>query len=563
MSDFPDSSSFAAEAVSCRDEQAMRRQLAATPPISEYLTVGFSALGHKAAPLEVKASESASEHPSELHIEDLTVSGADRYIASINPAGVELECVLLEDVCYWMPPLFGCVESGVFRCGFPSSPCFPFLERLHLKTVINLLDRLPDEYATWLQEQGITYVHCPVKGNKLHCEEMDCARVRVALSLLMDKRRHPLLLHCRSGKHRTGALIGCLRMLQAWDLERACDEYVLFCKHKQRAVDKQYIERFDPRTLPACPHLPPAKHWAGWVPQDACARPSALEAAIQKGLISREQAAAGLRVSAIESGPDEPGGPFLPALIPAVLHLSTGLQAEVAGEEKTGVYVPFTRASAQYSAMVPKGSSPLALTSMPQLQAVLRGAGKEEQRVNGGPPASPRRHTQLPLLCATPASDRPCHGDACGASGPASPSPPLLAHLPDSKGASPILYVGAWRVEGGGDREAALVQVHSESSSQGSPSGDTHGGKEEQEGSSSARSGVSHGAETTCTTAAADAQEVTAASCRTVEQEASVHEAAALQASLLNHLVASSAASKAASRPPGLGGVFDRHTPSS
>ena len=35
-----------------------------------------------------------------------------------------------------------------------------------------------------------------------------------ALSILIDKRNHPVLVHCNKGKHRTGCLIGCMRKLQ-------------------------------------------------------------------------------------------------------------------------------------------------------------------------------------------------------------------------------------------------------------------------------------------------------------------------------------------------------------
>lgn len=152
-----------------------------------------------------------------------------------------------------------------------------------------------------------------------HCEEMDRGKVLQALRIMIDTRNHPVLLHCRSGKHRTGALTGCLRMvrtggcgqqrrcicscafklphapaaarhtfccpcaatanafmqLQHWDMERACDEYVRYCRHKQRSVDKAYIERFDPRTLQ--PFLPAVEHKPTWLPASATELPSKLE----------------------------------------------------------------------------------------------------------------------------------------------------------------------------------------------------------------------------------------------------------------------------------------------
>ena len=70
-------------------------------------------------------------------------------------------------------------------------------------------------------------------------------------------------------------------MLQHWSLEDACAEYVHFCRHKQREVDKQYIERFDPRTLADA--RPPSPFLAPWLSASCTEYPSALQAASQRG----------------------------------------------------------------------------------------------------------------------------------------------------------------------------------------------------------------------------------------------------------------------------------------
>lgn len=201
----------------------------------------------------------------------------------------------------------GVVEPGLYRAGYPKPDTFPFLAKLQLRTVINLLDKLPEDYEAFLREHEIRYVHLPVKGNKVHCEEMDRDRVALALSIIMDAQHHPVLVHCRSGKHRTGALIGCVRMLQRWSLEKACDEYVAYCKHKQREVDKQYVERFDPRTM--TDRAPPAQRLAPWLPPDCCVHPSALAIAIARGDLQPSEAVIGLRVRTSLPAPPEPGLP--------------------------------------------------------------------------------------------------------------------------------------------------------------------------------------------------------------------------------------------------------------
>ena len=243
--------------------------------------------------------------------------------------------VEIDNIHYSIPSLFGIVEDGVYRCGYPTPDQFPFLEQLRLKTVINLLDKLPIEYENFLNEHHIRYIHNAVKGNKAHCEEMDRKKVAYALSIIMDISNHPILIHCRSGKHRTGALVGCIRMLQRWTLENTCDEYVYYCKHKQRYVDKQYIERFDPRTLRLV--APPKTSYPAWLPSDCTEHASMLEEAIQRGEILPEDAEYGLPVSAMTKGPDEPGVIYQ-AVIRA--HVKAAVAAEAAANAHEKLTLP-------------------------------------------------------------------------------------------------------------------------------------------------------------------------------------------------------------------------------
>ena len=100
-----------------------------------------------------------------------------------------------EEFC--MPEQFGIVEHGLYRCAFPTPEMYSFLRRLRVRTVINLLDKFPTEYEAFVLGEGIQYLHAAVKGNKAHPEEMDRGKVRRALSVIMDARSHPVLVHCR------------------------------------------------------------------------------------------------------------------------------------------------------------------------------------------------------------------------------------------------------------------------------------------------------------------------------------------------------------------------------
>jgi hypothetical protein len=45
-----------------------------------------------------------------------------------------------------------------------------------------------------------------------------------ALRVILDRNRHPVLVHCNKGNHRTGCLIGCLRKLMHWSLTATFEE---------------------------------------------------------------------------------------------------------------------------------------------------------------------------------------------------------------------------------------------------------------------------------------------------------------------------------------------------
>jgi tyrosine-protein phosphatase SIW14 len=231
-----------------------------------------------APPLSDGGTDVASEGLASLPHEGEEVVGLEAggtVTVGAEPAAPQRCPILIQGDPFFLPEQFGVIEDGVYRGAYPTPDTYPFLARLGLRTVVNLLDKFTEEYRAFTSAAGITYVPLPVKGNKAHCEEMDRDRAATALALLLDVRHHPILVHCRSGKHRTGALVGCLRMLQAWSVDEACTEYVIYCRHKQREVDKQYIERFDPRRV--APLLPPTEHLVPWLSPDCCTKPSAWE----------------------------------------------------------------------------------------------------------------------------------------------------------------------------------------------------------------------------------------------------------------------------------------------
>ncbi|XVF30327.1 hypothetical protein REPUB_Repub16aG0047500 [Reevesia pubescens] len=81
-----------------------------------------------------------------------------------------------------------------------------------------------------------------------------CGFSMIFLLLFTDVRNHPVLIHCKRGKHRTGSLVGCLRKLQNWCLSSVYEEYRHSAGIKSRTADLRFIETFDITSLRQCLH---------------------------------------------------------------------------------------------------------------------------------------------------------------------------------------------------------------------------------------------------------------------------------------------------------------------
>ncbi|KAF9025301.1 hypothetical protein BGZ52_009401 [Haplosporangium bisporale] len=131
---------------------------------------------------------------------------------------------------------------------FPKKKNFSFLKKLGLKSILTLiLEDYPDQNVKFLKENDITLFQFGIAGNKEPFVQIPDDKICAALAVLLDRRNHPILIHCNKGKHRTGCLIGCLRKLQQWSHTSIFDEYRRFSHPKSRSMDQQFIELFDGR----------------------------------------------------------------------------------------------------------------------------------------------------------------------------------------------------------------------------------------------------------------------------------------------------------------------------
>ncbi|PSS16119.1 Tyrosine-protein like [Actinidia chinensis var. chinensis] len=155
----------------------------------------------------------------------------------------------------FMPPLnFAMVDSGIFRSGFPDTANFAFLQTLGLRSIICLCpEPYPEANAQFVDSNGIQLFQFGMESYKEPFVNIPEDTIREALKVVLDVKNHPILIHCKRGKHRTGCLVGCLRKLQRWCLSSVFDEYQRFAAAKARVSDQRFMELFDVSSLK---HLP-------------------------------------------------------------------------------------------------------------------------------------------------------------------------------------------------------------------------------------------------------------------------------------------------------------------
>lgn len=151
----------------------------------------------------------------------------------------------------FVPPLnFAMVDNGIFRSGFPDTSNFPFLQTLGLRSIIYLCpEPYPEANMEFLKSNRIHLFQFGIEGCKEPFVNIPEDTIREALKVLVDVKNHPVLIHCKRGKHRTGCLVGCFRKLQRWCLSSVFDEYQRFAAAKARVSDQRFMEKFDVSNL--------------------------------------------------------------------------------------------------------------------------------------------------------------------------------------------------------------------------------------------------------------------------------------------------------------------------
>jgi tyrosine-protein phosphatase SIW14 len=116
---------------------------------------------------------------------------------------------------------FGKVNENYYRGSQPLAEGFMRLKKLGVKTVIDLRkDSEPEEPAE-VRAAGMQYFNIPLKASRPATEE----QTAYFLKLVNDPGNWPVYVHCKGGRHRTGALTAIYRITHdGWTADQAYRE---------------------------------------------------------------------------------------------------------------------------------------------------------------------------------------------------------------------------------------------------------------------------------------------------------------------------------------------------
>lgn len=110
------------------------------------------------------------------------------------------------------------IGENLYRCGQPTKAGMEALEKMGIRTVINLRDNHDD-----LEEGAGTRLR--LLRFDMDAWDVEPERIARVLALLREKEHGPFVVHCHHGADRTGVVVAVYRMVeQGWSREDALRE---------------------------------------------------------------------------------------------------------------------------------------------------------------------------------------------------------------------------------------------------------------------------------------------------------------------------------------------------
>lgn len=116
---------------------------------------------------------------------------------------------------------FGKVNDSYYRGSQPKPRDLQQLRSLGVKTIIDLRKDKKPEAANWASSAGLRYFNIPLLPGRAATED----ETNYFLSLVNDPANWPVYVHCKGGRHRTGALTAVYRITHdGWTADQAFAE---------------------------------------------------------------------------------------------------------------------------------------------------------------------------------------------------------------------------------------------------------------------------------------------------------------------------------------------------
>lgn len=116
---------------------------------------------------------------------------------------------------------FGKINDHYFRGAQPRDGDYADLAAFGVKTIVDLREDSEGFAPSLAKQAGLNYIVIPLSG----WERPDDAAVTRFLAVVNDPANGPVYVHCKVGKHRTGAMTAVYRMTQdGWNVTQAYAE---------------------------------------------------------------------------------------------------------------------------------------------------------------------------------------------------------------------------------------------------------------------------------------------------------------------------------------------------
>lgn len=149
-------------------------------------------------------------------------------------------------------PNFGRVSPTLYRGAQPTAEGFRRLEKMGVKTIIDLRAFHNDEALVAGTHLRVVRIAC----NPLAMREKD---VIAFLKVVNDPAIAPVFVHCEFGADRTGMMVAAYRMaMQGWSNEQAAEELPAYGFHEALGGIRAYVARTDGEHLRQAAGVPEA-----------------------------------------------------------------------------------------------------------------------------------------------------------------------------------------------------------------------------------------------------------------------------------------------------------------